>query len=464
MARWAMMAFGASLCLLAVAAVQAGPRLATAVEQAALRPRVGWTRASGRAAVPFQPFAGGKTPAWSMTDPAVAQLQEQLKRLPDDPLSAARYAQLGSLYLQKVRETGDPSFYPKAEAVFEKSLELAPENALAMIGMGSLALARHDFAGALEWGLHALEQAPRSYVAYGIVGDASIELGRYDDAVNALQQMVDLRPDQLSLSRISYARELHGDLPHAIVAMQQAVDAGDIRSEGTAWARVQLANLYFTRGDLENAELQYRAALYFFPDYAHALAGLGRVAAARGDLKGATALYEQALTNVPWPQYAIELGDVYRALGNQAAAQQADDLVRVMAQLQRANGMDVDLEMALFEADHATDVAARAAALQTARAAYERRPESVHAEDVLAWALYRAGRADDALPYARQAMRLGSKDPLLLFHAAAIAYSAGQLSEARDYLEVALAQNPQFSVRYGPAAQRLLRELRGAGA
>lgn len=459
MARWPIVAFGASLCLLAVAAVQAGPRLVSAIEGAPLLHNAGWARPSGRAPLPIQPFAVGKTPAWSTTDPAVAQLQEQLKRMPDDPLSAARYAQLGSLYLQKVRESGDPAYYPKAEAVFQKSLELAPENALAMVGMGSLALARHDFAAALEWGLRAVQQAPRGYVAYGIVADAATELGRYDEAVHALQQMVDLRPDQLSLSRISYARELHGDLPNAIIAMQQAVDAGDNRSEGTAWARVQLANLYFISGDLENAELQYRAALYFLPDYAHALAGLGRVTAARGDLKGAATLYEQALMHVPWPQYAIELGDVYRALGKQAAAQQADDLVRVIAQLQRANGMDVDLEMALFEADHAVDVAARAAALQTARVAYERRPESVHAEDVLAWALYRAGRPDEALPYARRALRLGSKDPLMLFHAGAIAAAADQPAEAQSYLEAVLALQPRFSVRYAPELKRLLDQL-----
>jgi pentatricopeptide repeat protein len=324
--------------------------------------------------------------------------------------------------------------------------------------MGSLALSRHDFASGVEWGRRALAQAPRSYVAYGILADGYTELGRYDEAVDALQQMIDLRPDQTSYSRVSYARELHGDLANAIVAMQQAVDSGGPRAEGTNWSRVQLGNLSFNSGDLDAAELQYRASLYFLPNYVHGLAGQAKVAAARGDLKGAAKLYEQALAIMPWPEYAIALGDVYRAMGNESAARRQDDLVRVISQLQRAGGVDVDLEMALFEADHAQDAASLAAALQNARAVYAHRP-SVHAADVLAWTLHRAGQPAEALPFAREALRLGTKDPLMLFHAGAIAAAAGEPSEAKGYLEAALAQNPQFSVRYAPEARQLLAQV-----
>jgi tetratricopeptide (TPR) repeat protein len=448
-----LIALAASVALLVIAAAQAGSTLLDQVRTSGLR--IGSIAVLGGTSLPAQPFAAVKAPSWSTTDRSLTQLQEQLKSRPDDPLAAVRYAQLGSLYLQKVRETGDPSYYGKAEAVLQKSLELAPNNPLALLGMGGLALSRHDFAGGKEWGQRALEQAPRSYVAYGIIGDAETELGRYDEAVDALQQMIDLRPDQTSYSRVSYARELHGDIPNAIVAMQQAIDAGAPRAEGTNWSRIQLGNLYFNSGDLDSAEYQYRASLHFLPDYVHGLAGLAKVAAARGDLKEAAAQYERALAIMPWPEYAIALGDVYRAMGNTAAAKKQDDLVRVITQLQRAAGVDVDLEMALFEADHAADAPSLAAALENARAEYARRP-SVHAADVLAWTLYRAGQADDALPYAREALRLGSKDPMMLFHAGAIASAAAQPIEAKGYLEAALGQNPQFSVRYAPEAKQLL--------
>jgi pentatricopeptide repeat protein len=456
MARWTFIALATSFTLIVIAAAQAGAGLLGHVWRGGFH--IAGVGVAGGAVVPQQPFGAGKAPAWSTTDKAVEQLQVALKSRPDDPLTATRYAQLGSLYLQKVRETGDPSYYGKAEGVLQQALALAPENPLAMLGMGSLALSRHDFAGGIAWGQRVLAQAPRSYAAYGMLADGYTELGRYDEAVDALQQMIDLRPDQTSYSRVSYARELHGDLPNAIAAMQQAVASGAPRSEGTNWSRVQLGHLYFTSGDLDAADLQYRASLYFLPDYVHGLAGLAKVAAARGDLNQAAHLYNQALAVVPWPEYAIALGDVYRAMGNEAAAKKQDDLVRLIVQLQRAAGVDVDLEMALFEADHAPNAAALAAAVQNARAQYERRP-SVHVADVLAWTLYRAGRPTEALPYAREALRLGSKDPLMLFHAGAVAAAAGERSEATSYLQAALAQNPNFSVRYAPEATKLLAQV-----
>jgi tetratricopeptide (TPR) repeat protein len=390
----------------------------------------------------------------------VTRLQEQLMVRPDD---AGGYAQLGGLYLQKARETGDPSFYTLADGVLQRSLALDADNVPALSGWGSLQLARHDFAGAQETGQKGLRLAPGSWTMYGIVGDAYTELGQYDPAVEAFQEMIDLRPDLASYSRVSYARELHGDLPGAIEAMRMAVDAGAPLSEGTSWARVQLGNLYFTAGDLDAAEQQYRLTLRALPDYVHGLGGLARVAAARGQYPEAIDLYTRALRVAPFPDYAIALGDVYRATGDTAAAAREDDLVRVIARLQRGNGLDVDMEMALFEADHAQDQAGLDEALQEARATYERRP-SVHAANALAWTLYRAGHPDEALPYAREAVRLPSRDPLLLFHAGAVAAAAGEPAAARGYLETALGLNPAFSVRYGPEAQRLLEQLKEVGA
>ncbi|HEX2324086.1 MAG TPA: tetratricopeptide repeat protein, partial [Chloroflexota bacterium] len=266
-------------------------------------------------------------------------------------------------------------------------------------------------------------------------------------------------------SRVAYARELHGDLPGAMEAMQLAVNAGAPRTEGANWARVQLGHLHFLSGDLEGAERQYGQALQLLPDYVHALAGQGRVAAARGDLAGAIQRYTRALELTPLPEFAIALGDLYRATGDLPAAQRQDDLVRVIARLQEEGGMDVDLEMALFEADRAPDPSAPALndAVARARATYQRRP-SVGAADALAWTLYRSGNAAEALPYAREALRLGSRDPHFLFHAGAVALQAGApdagvREEGRAYLQASLAANPEFSVRYAPEARRLLNEL-----
>lgn len=463
--RWTTVTLAASASLLVIAGAQRSTWIGQQfqqVQQTGIVRWAGWNSAGSTApeasAAP-QPFAGVRSPEWSRTDVTVTQLQERLKAA-EDPVA---YAQLGSLYLQKARETGDPSYYPKAEGVLHKSLELAPHNAQATMVMGGLHMARHAFVEALEWGERARLLAPRSHTVYGIIGDASIELGKYAEAVDALQTMVDLRPDLSSLSRVSYARELHGDLPGAIDAMTKAANAGAARSEATGWTRVQLGNLYFISGDLESATREYQLTLAALPNYVHAVGGLAKVAAARGNLKEATTLYTQALDIVPVPEYAIALGDVYRAAGNAAAAAKQDQLVRVLAQLQRANGVDVDLEMALFEADHANDSASLAAAIQSARVQYEQRP-SIYAADALAWTLYRAGQPVEALPYAREALRLGTKDPLVLFHAGTVAAAANQPAEAHGYLDDALKHNPNFHVRYAPEAKRLLDQLKRSGA
>jgi len=61
----------------------------------------------------------------------------------------------------------------------------------------------------------------------GVITDAQIELGRYSESVETLQSMVDLHPDMSSYSRVSYLRELHGDISGAIDMMQRAVDYWD---------------------------------------------------------------------------------------------------------------------------------------------------------------------------------------------------------------------------------------------
>ena len=180
----------------------------------------------------------------------VAGLQEALRQDPDNGVAAT---QLGLAYLQLTRETGDPTYYPKAETLFTQALDQDERDFAAMVGIGTLALARHDFTAALSWGERAHEVNPAHAPALGVIGDAQIELGRYDEAVATFQAMVDLRPDLASYSRVSYARELYGDRPGAIAAMEQAAQAGAGRAENVAWTQVQIGNLHASGGDLDSA-------------------------------------------------------------------------------------------------------------------------------------------------------------------------------------------------------------------
>lgn len=399
------------------------------------------------AAPPSSPTRGG-----SATDQLVWDYQEIVRA---EPRNADAHAVLGLAYLQKARETADPSYYAKAQAVLDAGAQQAPQHLDILVGQGTLALARHDFRGALAYGEQARAISPTTARVYGVIADAQIELGMYEQAVATIQTMVDLRPDLSSYSRVAYARELYGDLNGAAEAMELAVSAGGPSIENAEWTRVQLGNLRFAQGDLRGAEAQYQRALAQLPDYVYALAGVARVRAAEGQTDEALRLYRRAIERAPLPEFVIGLGETLEAAGRADEAGQQYELVRAMQRLQAQGGVDTDLELALFEADHGADPQA---ALALARGAYERRP-SVKAADTLAWALQRAGQPDEARRYAEKALRLGSQDATMLYHAGMIAHAQGDAAAARMYLGQALEINPHFSPLFAPRAAEALRAL-----
>jgi tetratricopeptide (TPR) repeat protein len=390
-------------------------------------------------------------------DASIVTLQETLRGGDERTIGLAS-TMLGQAYLQKARETGDPGYYPKAEALFHQALSANATDSEAMVGLGTLALARHQFAAALDWGEQARPLNPHHAPIYGVIGDAQVELGRYDDAVATVQQMVDLRPDLGSYSRVSYVRELLGDRDGAVAAMEQAVTAGSGYAENVAWVHVQLGNLHFDGGDIEHAGHDYAAALAAVPSYAPALAGQARVAAARGDLDTAATLYDRAVRAIPLPEFVIGYGDVLSAAGRQDEANAQYALVTAIQQLYAANGVDTDLELALFTADHgrAEDLPG---AVAQARAQVAVRP-SIVAWDVLAWTLYRSGDLDGAAEASKQALHLGTQNALMRFHAGMIAAARGETAQAIAFLESALQLNPHFSVRFAPEANATLERLR----
>lgn len=392
------------------------------------------------------------SPAAFSTDAVIAGLRTYLKTHPND---GTGFANLGIWYAQKARETGDPSYYTKADEAIQRALELNANDFRALSGSAALALSRHQFREGMEIGQRALPLNPYNSGIYGIIGDGQLELGDYADAFASFQKMVELRPDLMSYARISYARELQGNRSGAIEAMQAAIDAGEPNSEAVNWSRVQLGNLYFDQGDYENAEKQYKAALNSMPEYPYARAGLGNVRAAQGNYSEAISLYAEAIKRMPMPQFVIALGDVYWAAGrpDQAAKQYA--LVEVEEKLFAANGVDVDAELALFDADHDRNTTTT---LSTARAAYTKRP-SITVADVLAWTLFKNGDYSEAQQMMKQALRLGTRNALMYFHAGMIEYRLGNKQEAIDYLGRALSLNPHFSVLYANSAQKLLAAL-----
>ena len=386
------------------------------------------------------------------TADTIADMQDRLRLNPEDTQA---YARLGLALLQRVRETGDAALYTQADKALSEALQRDPKQFEAVIGQGLLTLARHEFKTALTWGEKARQINPYNIQGYGIIFDAEIELGRYEAAEATIQKMLATRPELSVYSRLSYLRELQGDRAGAINAMQQAVDSGLATAEGTLWSRVQLGHLYFNQGDLAQAEKVYLQTLTFNPDYIYAFAGLARVRAGQGKHDEAIEYYETIVETLPLPEFVIALADLYEVTGQPAKAKQQIGLVQAIQQLSSQAGLNVDLELALFNADHGIEPAQT---LRQARAAYAERP-GIYGADTLAWALYQNGEYEEALVYSQDALRLNTQDALLHFHAGLINRALGRTAAAQTHLAQALQINPHFSIRYAPQAQTLLLEL-----
>lgn len=383
-------------------------------------------------------------------------------RVAADPDDALGYNRLSTAYIQKARETGDVTYYGLAEKAVVRSLELVPRGAPAASATTTLAaihLARHEFKSALQLAQRAIELGAPDPAPHAIAGDAYVELGEYAEARRAYARLEGTAGARAPHARLAYLRFLHGDADGAIADMRRALAAtSGSAGEPRAWTEAQLGDLLFQRGRLGEAEGAYDSALATYPGYHRALAGLGRVRAAQGRDAEAVEQYRRAVAIIPLPEYAAALGDVYTRLGRADAARKQYALVEYIGRLNALNRVIHNRELALFYADRGTNATE---AVDLARRELDARRD-VYTYDVLAWTLFKSGRLTEARDAAREAVRLGTPDPRLLFHAGMIHQALGDTTEARRYLEQALALNPQFHPLQADVAARALRRLRVA--
>jgi tetratricopeptide (TPR) repeat protein len=379
-----------------------------------------------------EPAAPATAPAAAARVPGdldIARLQEAARAAPG---AVAPRVALASAYLQEARETGDAGYYDRAGELLRAALARRPGDHDALVASASLALSRHDFRDGLALARRARAARPGALAAYPALVDALVELGRFGAAERQLQRLVDAKPGPAAYARVSYLRELHGDLDGAVAAMRRAAAAGGPAREGAASVRALLGGLELQRGRTGAARAAHRAALAILPDHPAAGAGLARVSAATGDLAGAIRRWRALVARLPLPEYVTALGEAELAAGRERAGRR--DLALIGAQRRlAAGGVDVDAELAVFEADHGSP--RRAVAL--ARRAWRSAP-GLRSADALGWALTRAGRPTAGLRWAQRALALGSVDPLFRHHAGIAALAAGFERAGRRHLRVAL--------------------------
>jgi tetratricopeptide (TPR) repeat protein len=380
------------------------------------------------------------------------------ERVHADPLDFIAYNKLCGYYLQRQRELGDVQYLELALRAARASLKAIPaeQNPGGLAVLARAEFTTHDFAATRDHARQLILLEPRKGYPYELLGDALLELGDYDGAESAFTQLERLQgPQSLSVNlRRGHVALLRGQVDEARtryqLALALALDPVPPDRETVAWCRWQLGELAFAQGDYEQAEQRYREALTTFPDYYRALAALGRVRAARGDLPDAIKQYEQVIKRLPDPLNVAALGDLYKLAGREREATAQYALVEQIARLSALNGALYNRQLALFYADH--DMKPDEA-YQLAAREYQVR-QDIYGADAVAWTALKAGKLAAAQTAIKDALKLGTRDAKLLYHAGLIARAAGDQAAAHDYLQRALALNPQFDPLQAKFAQQ----------
>jgi tetratricopeptide (TPR) repeat protein len=395
---------------------------------------------------------------WKATKEKSDKLIRIVRLKPDDKKSALA---LASLYIQEGRNTGDHVYYNEAALKYVNDvLTVEPENFEALILKSLVELSQHHFVEGLQTAEKAKMINPYNSYVYGLVVDGNVEMGNYSVAIENLEKMVSIRPDLRSYSRISYMREIHGQMSGAIDAMKMAVDAGFPGEEGTEWARVQLGYLYEKTGDLKSAEMNYIIALQERPDYPYAIAGMANIAVAKKDYNNAIEQYKKADILTADYSFKEKLAEVYLLTGQQAKAKEMLGIIREElnnAASEEKGGINhhIDKELAfiyLMENNPSE-------ALKHAIAEYNRRPDNVEVAEMVAWAHFRNGEAQKALHFLHTALKTGSKNPTLLSHAAMIYAQVGDKAKAKVMLEEVVKIDPNIEPTLKKESQALLSKL-----
>jgi tetratricopeptide (TPR) repeat protein len=386
------------------------------------------------ASIFIDPAAEGLT---AMTKQRILAAQETLTEKPDDTKTALS---LAAEYLQAVRESADTGYYRRTEGMVKHVEKLESGNPEVRFLRGQIFMGKHDFASALPLGQALVTEYPDVHRYYGLLADAQTEMGMYDEAVVTLQRMADLRPDNAVLTRIAYAREIHGDFDGAVEAMQEAAGVSSGVPEQDAWILTELGRLALPV-NTETGKRYYQAALAIYPNSAAATAGVARAAAFAKDYPEAEKQALAAFELQPLPEYSALLGDIYMLMDKPAKAELYYTLTEAGYDGIAAAGTNVDLERAKFLAERGRDPAL---ALKLAMAVHAERP-TIYSADVLSVAFSQNKQGIQAWKYAIEALKTKSKDPMLLYHAAIAAQTAGETSKAKTFLADAL-KRPYFSV------------------
>ena len=381
------------------------------------------------------------------------------RRLASNPADGDAVVRLAQALIRVQRVDSDAAAVLAAERRLRAFLSAMPDHYEAQRMLGPVLLSQHRFRDAIREAERARAMDPADAFNDGVIGDASIELGDYDRAFEAFDRMGARRPGPPAYARVAYALELKGDLDAALESMRMAADGTSAHdAEGQAWHYAQLGHLLMQRGRLGDAKREFERAAFTFANHPYALAGLARVKIAEGDDRGALGLYEQLHARTPTPETAAMLGDLEGKLGR---VDRAESYYVEAQRLEREGWAFEEPQpqaLARFFAERGRNIAQ---AVKLAEAAAGQRHD-IFTMDALAWSYYKAGRLAEASIAADGALRTGTRDPRILYHAAAIKYARDNPAAARSLLERLSAPELRLDLFASDAAQQLMSVVNAA--
>lgn len=392
-------------------------------------------------------------------DASIAFYEAQANGDPGDQITRRM---LGAEYLARFRETGDLNDVSRALGAATRSLQLQRQgNDAALSVIASCDLALHKFHAALAAERGALAAMPSSDDARAQLASILMEMGRYAEAARILDRPLDGDPNPTWMSIRARYDELTGNLSGARVVMAAATAMVDgmpsISAYARSWYHMREAQLAFEAGDDAAASAGFGEALRVFPDNAMALLFEAKLFRAQRDWSHALASATRSAQLYPLPQALGYQADAQRALGDAAAARATDALIGAEQRLFDAQGVN-DRLLAMYYAEHREHLEQ---ALRAARSDLAKRGDEIYADDTMAWVFAAMGRWDAARAYARRALRFGTQDPELQYHAGIIAWHTGHAADARRWLAAALATSSHFHPFYADEARRVLSAIGG---
>lgn len=349
---------------------------------------------------------------WENTQNAYVHAREAIKA---DPTAAEEYLKLAQVFTNEARVTGEHGhYYPGALEVLDKAITYADNDDVmfrAMTTKAGVLLSQHEFQEALNLGKQAVQLNPYNSHIYGVLVDAYVEMGDYENAVKMADKMISVRPDLRSYARVSYLREIHGDVEGAKEAMRMAVESGFPSYEQTAWTQLTLGELYETYGETDKALQVYNSIHTTRENYPFAIAAKANIMMEKGKYDEAEKLLQAGIAIIPEVGFYEQLAHIYKKQNRTAEFDEIIPEIFTMLKDDVDHGHNMNLEYANIYLELLDD---QDKALTYALEEFQKRPENIDVNRMLAMIYFEKNDLSQAEKFAKVAERTGSKHPDLI--------------------------------------------------